>query len=105
MREAYASLVAATIAHIEQHLEQHPVSSDPKKRRIAWAVASYKLTHDPAYEKDLEVNWSEVDPDLLGLDEEEDDTLVTLQDVVVEKRLSFPWLFPDALFEVFQQYS
>ena len=97
MREAYASLVSSTVERIDEYLSQHPISDDLDECRTVWAIASYKLTHDPRYSSFLKVDWSSVDPEIFDADDD-DDSLASLLDVEVERRLSFPWLFPDALF-------
>ena len=97
MREAYALLVAATVQRIDDYLVEHPISDDPKDCRLAWVLASYKLTHDPVYESHFDIDWSRFDQDILQADD--DDYFPELEDVQPsEKRLSFPWLFPNELF-------
>lgn len=60
-------------------------------------MAAYKLTYDPECAAYLEVDWSKIDESLWS--DEYDDASEELEDLgSPERRLSFPWIFAEALF-------
>lgn len=96
-------LASEAIGRIEQYLTSHPVSDDPKECRRAWAVASYKLTHDPDYYESYinHIDWYDFDKSFVPGVADEEDYFPELEETP-EKQVSFPWLFADELFALLQ---
>lgn len=102
VRDAYAHVVAATVARADEYLAAHAVSDDLRQCRLAWAAAAYRLTYDDEYAEYLMIDWSKVDCALWSEDDDAD-AWDEWEDVgSPERRLSFPWVFADALFEMLQ---
>ncbi|KAI0790030.1 hypothetical protein C8Q75DRAFT_136807 [Abortiporus biennis] len=102
LREAYREVVIHAKSAMDEFIGGDVM---PEENRLAWALACYKITYDPEYSRYPDIGLSkaslpvghtergepEYDSERTDSDSMECEELV--EDVPLERRWSFPWLF------------